>query len=81
MITDEMMKEAAHEVMLAWLAQVDREAEEEHRQALTMPPELTPSPNGRECLGNGHWPGYECQCPDCDSYEQCFPDLEGHKAT
>lgn len=46
----------------------------------TIPPELTPSPGGRECLGNGHWPGYECQCPDCDWYETvCFPDWEGHK--
>lgn len=45
-----------------------------------MPVELTPSPGGKECLGNGHWPGYGCQCPDCDFYEQCFPDWEGHKS-
>ena len=45
----------------------------------TVPAELTPSPAGQECLGNGHWPGYECQCPDCDFYETCFPDWEGHK--
>lgn len=45
-----------------------------------VPWELTPSPGGKECLGNGHWPGYECQCPDCDYYETiCFPDWEGHK--
>lgn len=38
------------------------------------PFELTPSPGGKECLGNGLWPGYECQCPDCDWYETiCFP--------
>jgi hypothetical protein len=36
---------------------------------------LTPSPAGRECLGNGTWPGYPCQCPGCDWYETvCFPE-------
>lgn len=38
-------------------------------------PPLTPSPHGRECLGNGSWPGYPCQCPGCDWYPTiCFPD-------
>ena len=41
---------------------------------------LTPSPGGKECLGNGTWPGYQCECPDCDFYETCFPDWEGHKS-
>lgn len=42
-----------------------------------IPAELTPSPAGRECLGNGTWPGYECQCPDCDYYATvCFSDFE-----
>lgn len=45
----------------------------------TVPARLTPSPAGRDCLGNGRWPGYKCQCPDCDFYETCFPDWEGHK--
>lgn len=45
----------------------------------TTPHKLTPSPAGRDCLGNGQWPGYACQCADCDFYEQCFPDWEGHK--
>jgi plasmid stability protein len=35
---------------------------------------LTPSPQGRECLGNGSWPGYECCCDECDYYLVCFPD-------
>lgn len=43
------------------------------KQAEHLPP-LTPSPSGRECLGNGFWPGYECQCPDCDWYAVCFPE-------
>lgn len=38
-------------------------------------PPLTPSPAGRECLGNGTWPGYPCQCPGCDWFETiCFPN-------
>ena len=41
----------------------------------TIPHTLTPSPGGMECLGNGHWPGYECQCPDCDWYATvCFQE-------
>lgn len=37
---------------------------------------LTPSPYGRECLGNGEWPGYECCCDECDYYLVCFPDWQ-----
>ena len=48
--------------------------EERHRRMLSTPHTLTPSPQGKECLGNGTWPGYECQCPDCDWYLACFPD-------
>lgn len=44
-----------------------------------VPAKLTPSPNGKECLANGTWPGYVCQCAGCDFYETCFPDWEGHK--
>lgn len=40
-----------------------------------VPHKLTPSPGGRECLGNGTWVGYECQCPDCDWYQTiCFTE-------
>ena len=35
---------------------------------------LTPSFHGRECLGNGEWPGYECCCDECDFFIGCFPD-------
>jgi len=38
------------------------------------PYRLTPSPQGRDCLGNGEWPGYECQCDECDQYLICFPE-------
>ena len=37
---------------------------------------LTPSPYGRECLGNVEWPGYECCCDECDEYLVCFPDWQ-----
>lgn len=39
-----------------------------------VPAKLTPSPHGKECLGNGTWLGYECQCDECDFYLTCFPD-------
>lgn len=35
---------------------------------------LTPSPYGRDCKGNGEWPGVECCCDECDYYLVCFPD-------
>ena len=37
---------------------------------------LTPSPQGRDCLGNGEWPGYECCCDECDHYLACFPEYD-----
>ena len=40
----------------------------------TIPHELTPSPQGRDCLGNGSWPGYECCCDECPHYLTCFPE-------
>lgn len=40
------------------------------------PRELTPSPGGRECLGNGSWPGYECQCDECDDFLTCYPEYD-----
>ena len=39
------------------------------------PHELTPSPDGRECLGNGEWPGYACCCDECDYALQCLPQF------
>lgn len=32
---------------------------------------LTPSPNGRDCLGNGQHDGIEIQCEDCPHIEIC----------
>lgn len=37
---------------------------------------LTPSFHGAECLGNGDWIGYECQCDECPYFLQCFPESE-----
>ncbi len=34
---------------------------------------LTPSWQGRKCLGNGEHPEYECCCDECDYYLKCFP--------
>lgn len=39
-------------------------------------PELTPSPHGRDCLGNGEHPGIECCCDECDHYLVCFPEYD-----
>ncbi len=35
--------------------------------------ELTPSPNGCDCIGNGLNPDVECQCDECPHYLECFP--------
>ena len=37
---------------------------------------LTPSYHGKDCLGNGAHPGYECCCDECDFYLECFPELD-----
>lgn len=34
---------------------------------------LTPSRQGRKCLGNGEHKEYECCCDECDYYLYCFP--------
>lgn len=47
--------------------------EELHLQSLLTPHTLTPSYHGKECLGNGEWPGYKCQCDECDNYLTFFP--------
>ena len=35
--------------------------------------ELTPSPNGCDCIGNGSNPDVECQCDECPHFQECFP--------
>ena len=35
--------------------------------------ELTPSPRGERCLGNGKHADIECRCEECDFYGICFP--------
>ena len=50
-------------------------AGENLQENLVVPHTLTPSLGGKECLGNGKWLGYECQCCDCDWYATiCFPE-------
>lgn len=39
-------------------------------------PELTPSPNGEQCQGNGRHPGIERCCDECDHFQTCFPGTE-----
>ena len=34
---------------------------------------LTPSWQGKRCLGNGEYQEYECCCDECDYYLRCFP--------
>jgi hypothetical protein len=38
--------------------------------------ELTPSPGGEDCLGNGEHPGYECCCDECNDFLFCFPEFD-----
>ena len=52
----------------------DWEPADETLRTILKTPKLTPSLGGKECLGNGNWPGYECQCCDCDWYLLCFPN-------
>ena len=40
---------------------------------------LTPSRQGRKCLGNGEHPEYECCCDECDYYLYCFPQYGRQK--
>ncbi len=37
---------------------------------------LTPSRQGRKCLGNGEHPEYECCCDECNYYLYCFPQFD-----
>lgn len=36
--------------------------------------QLTPSPNGEKCKGNGLNKYVECMCDECEYYLECFPD-------
>lgn len=77
---DKIIAQAAREYDALLMAYYDRICDDALMKEHLTPAKLTPRPGGKECLGNGHWPGYERQCPDCDFYETCFPDWEGHKA-
>ena len=37
---------------------------------------LTPSRQGRKCLGNGEHSEYECCCDECNYYLYCFPQYD-----
>lgn len=37
---------------------------------------LTPSRQGRKCLGNGEHPEYECCCDNCNYFLYCFPQYD-----
>lgn len=50
-------------------------SEEQLLQEFLTPHTLTPSFHGVECLGNGNWVGYECQCDECPYFLQCFPEF------
>ena len=38
--------------------------------------ELTPSEQGRECLGNGLHENISCLCEECDFFLTCYPEYE-----
>ncbi len=40
---------------------------------------LTPSLQGKRCLGNGSHPGYECCCDECDYALYCYPQFNDEK--
>ena len=40
--------------------------------------ELTPSYHGKDCLGSGDFPGYDCLCDECDYFLACFPDWKDY---
>lgn len=37
---------------------------------------ITPSWQGKDCLGNGEHPGYECCCDECAFFLVCFPEYD-----
>lgn len=36
--------------------------------------QLTHSPNGEKCKGNGFNENIECMCDECEHFLECFPD-------
>ena len=48
--------------------------EEDLQNTFRADPPLTPSYHGKDCLGNGAFPGVECCCDECDFFLTCFPD-------
>lgn len=36
--------------------------------------QLTPSPNGEQCIGNGLSPDTECMCDECEYFLECYPE-------
>ena len=37
---------------------------------------MTPSRQGKHCLGNGEHPEYECCCDECNYFLYCFPQFD-----
>lgn len=37
-------------------------------------PPLTSGNHGKDCLGNGEHPEYECCCDECNYFLFCFPE-------
>lgn len=41
--------------------------------------QLTPSPNGEKCIGNGQKKDIECMCDECDHFLECYPEWDSKK--
>jgi len=41
--------------------------------------QLTPSPNGENCIGNGQNKDVECMCDECDYFLECYPEWDRKK--
>lgn len=41
--------------------------------------QLTPSPNGEKCIGNGQNKDVECMCDECDYFLECYPEWDRKK--
>ena len=48
--------------------------EENLQNTFQADPPLAPGYHGKDCLGNGSYPGVECCCDECDFFLTCFPD-------
>jgi len=38
--------------------------------------QLTPSPNGEKCIGNGQKKDIECMCDECEHFLECYPEWD-----